>query len=243
MPVKRPRRTLLIAAVAAKRFLARSFQPGHRSRTDDVRPGQPVSGLSGIREAYFRFVYVVDEYKKWAWRAARAAIKAGVRNHASVLVASGPPHSALVAGAWAARALGIPFVADLRDPWSDRVDGNSQNWRPEHALVRRLERAVLRSASAVTSTGATVAELLVSRDESLTEKIHVIRNGYDGAREARTTTTRGRLSILFAGELYAGRDPFPFLHALEWLLAQPGVDSSRVRVTFMGTRIRTRGSN
>jgi hypothetical protein len=40
--------------------------------------------------------------------------------------------------------------------------------------------------------------------------------------------------LLFAGELYLGRDPFPLLEALEWLLARPGVDAARVELVFMG---------
>ncbi len=62
----------------------------------------------------------------------------------------------------------------------------------------------------------------------------MIRNGYDGSVIPSMQSTNGRLTILFAGELYVGRDPFPFLAALEWLLSRPEVDSTRIRVTFMG---------
>ena len=132
-------------------------------------------------------------------------------------------------GDWASQ-----YVADLRDPWSDQVAGDDSTRGDMPGLLRMLERWVVRGAAAVTSTGSTVAAVLSDRYTEAGKKIHVIRNGYDGRAVPVQRQTGGRLAILFAGELYVGRDPFPFLGALEALLSRPGVDSSRIRVTFMG---------
>jgi hypothetical protein len=64
--------------------------------------------------------------------------------------------------------------------------------------------------------------------------MHVVRNGFDGAMRRPPVATDNRLSILFTGEIYARRNPFGFLEALERLLARPGVDAGRVSVTFVG---------
>jgi len=233
VPVKRPTRALLNALVALKQ---RSRPPIalQSGETSASRARAVLVSLKGrARDFYFRALYFVDEYKKWAWRAARVARRAGKVYGAKVILASGPPHSALLAGAYAARRLRIPYVADLRDPWSDYLAWTSTR-TVELAFLRRLERQVLRSAAAITSTGATVAARLVERDVDLRSKVHVVRNGYDGPVKRGVQGTHGRLVILFAGELYVGRDPFPFLEALEWLLSQSDVDPSRVQVTFMG---------
>ncbi len=187
-----------------------------------------------MRDAYFRTIYFVDEYKKWAWRAARAAIRAGRTGRVDLVFASGPPHSGLAAAAYAAGRLHVPLVADLRDPWSDYLKWYFPHRRFELNLLRRVEKLILGRAAAITSTGETVATLLSERDPSLKGKVKVVRNGYDGAPSAVATSTGGRLSILFAGELYAGRNPFPFLEALEALLERVDVDPSRIEVTFMG---------
>ena len=234
VPVKRPKRALLNALVALKRRakLPKASQPGEASASQASSEPGSIKGRS--REIYFRALYFVDAYKKWAWRAARVARRAGEVYGATVMLASGPPHSALLAGAYAARRLRIPYVADLRDPWSDYLASKSSTRTFELAFLRRLERQILRSAAAITSTGATVAAHLVERDAGLRSKVHVVRNGYDGPVKPGVQGTNGRLVILFAGELYLGRDPFPFLEALEWLLSQSDVDPSRVQVTFMG---------
>jgi glycosyl transferase family 4 len=151
-----------------------------------------------------------------------------------LILVSAPPHSSLLAGAWAARQLGIPYVADLRDPWSDFLVDTHPNRRIELRLLRAFEGWVTRRAAAITSTAAAAAALLIGRDESLAGRIHVIRNGYDGAIAPRLPHTGGRLSILFAGVLYIRRNPYPLLSALETLLSRPEVDPSRIRVTFMG---------
>ncbi|HTD13191.1 MAG TPA: glycosyltransferase [Steroidobacteraceae bacterium] len=197
---------------------------------------RPVSLGARLRERYFQLVYFVDDYKRWTWHAARAAVRAGRQHGAALILVSAPPHSSLFAGAWAARRLGIPYVADLRDPWSDFLADTHPNRRIELRLLRALEGWVMRRAAAITSTGATAARLLVGRDQSLAGRIHVIRNGYDGAIAPRLSHTGGRLSILFAGVLYIRRNPYPLLSALERLLSRPEVDPSRIQVTFMGDK-------
>jgi len=163
-------------------------------------------------------------------------VRAGREYEAALILASGPPYSGLLAGAWAARSLGIPYVADLRDPWSDYIAARHPKRRVELRLLRILEEWVLRNAAAVTSTSATVASLLTARDHTLVERIHVIRNGYDGTIAPPLRHTGGRLSILFAGVLYEGRTPYPLLAALEELLSRPDVDPARVQVTLVGPK-------
>ena len=224
-----------------------AFKRNRRKRQVEMQPAEhayartPLSSSvlkTRARHHFFRTIYFVDEYKQWAWRAARAGVKAARTRRIDVVLASGPPHSALVAGAYVGRALQVPFVADLRDPWSDYLDWQAAERAPERDFLRRvllgLERRVLRRAAVVTSTGETVATLLVRRDNSLEGKVRVIRNGFDGEPRVGERATQGRLNILFAGELYVGRDPFPFLAALERLLARSDVDASRIEVVFMG---------
>lgn len=133
-----------------------------------------------------------------------------------------------------ASRLGIPHIADLRDPLTDAIIVERPSQRVELRLLRFLEGRALRSAAAITSTTSIVAELLAARYPAVRQKLHVVRNGFEGEVPAANPDTGGRLAILFAGELYLGRDPFPFLAALEALLARPDVDPTRISATFMG---------
>jgi glycosyltransferase involved in cell wall biosynthesis len=241
VPVERPRRLWLDLLVTLKRM---ALSRPHATSADraTVPPehsdacAQPLSLRVALREGYFRLLYFIDHYKKWSWRAAKAAIRAGREHHAVAILASGPPHSPLLAGAWAAKRLGIPHIADMRDPWSDVLAFAHPNRRIELRLVRALEDWVLRRAAAVTSTSATAAALLVERDTRIARKVHVIRNGYDSEIAPPLVRTGGRLSILFAGALYVGRTPYPLLAALEMLLSRPEIDAQRIQLTFMGDK-------
>jgi len=236
IPVRQPRRLLLDSLVFLKQGAAPSKAPQQTARKTEAmtRPrGITLQLRAFARRLFFRLVFFVDANKKWAWRASRAAITAGRQYGARAVVSSSPPKTVLLAGALTARRLRIPHIADFRDPWTDSLSADPQQ-RAEFLLQLPLERWVVRSAACVTSAGATVAKSLSSRYPAARHKVHVIRNGYDGEPQPAGVETGGRLSILFAGDLYLGRDPFPLLRALENLLQRPDVDPSRISLTLMG---------
>lgn len=240
IPVKQPRRLLIDAVISMKRKNAAtdpSPAPAPNRGLAETVPQQPSIAArlrASLRSAFFRTVYFVDENKKWCWHASRLAIRASRKYGVGLVISSSPPHTMLLAGTWIANRLRVPHIADLRDPWTDLVAGARPKARIELAMLRVLEKWAVNSSTAITSTGARVAQLLADRYPHARPKMHVIRNGFDGAMNKAPETTGGRLAILFAGELYAGRNPFPLLTALENVLARPDVDASRMKLTFMG---------
>jgi hypothetical protein len=236
VPVARPGRTLLDVAIRIKRAITKRKKSSAAGPYGGTNHGheRTRSVIGKLRELYFRSLYIIDDVKRWSWSASNVAVSVCRTYNARLLVASGPPFSVLLAGARAAVKVGIPYVADLRDPWSDSLAYYYPDRRVEIGFLRLLERWVLGRAAALTSTGEDVAGLLKSRNEDFASKIHVLRNGYDGETQIPLSQTGGRLSILFAGELYVGRNPFQFLAAVEWLLHQPEVHATQIDVTFMG---------
>ena len=101
-------------------------------------------------------------------------------------------------------------------------------------LARLIERRAITSSSAILCASPGIADLLRRAYPDATPKIHEVINGFDAVQERRSSETGGALSVLFAGVLYMNRNPFPFLEALERLLAQPTVDRTRIRVDFVG---------
>lgn len=238
VPVRKPPRAFTGTVVFLKRRLYRSKSlaaaPQSTGAGPPPSPQATESFWSRIRAIYFRMAYFTDQYKSWGWRAVRAAVRVGRRHAPGLLISSAPPPTVSWAGALAARWLRVPHIVDLRDPWTDTIESLHPDWTLDLALSRKIEGWVMRSASAVTSTGANAARLLVERQPELAPKTFVVRNGYDETVRIADSDTGGRLAILFAGELYLNRDPFPLLHALERLLSRPDVDAARVSVTFMG---------
>ncbi len=235
IPVPPPPKTLIKSIVALKKCLTKLFGRSSAPSPSTTSKNFPTNVIpkGTFKNIFFRILCFVDEYKRWSWRASRATIDVARQHTPVVIISSGPPHTALLAGTLAARTLHIPHIADLRDPWTDCVTANP-NRRLDYLLQRPLEKWVIRSAACITSAGAMVAEQLAKRFSDSQGKVHLVRNGYDGDCTNVPQNPERTLSILFAGELYLGRDPFPILEALERLLQRSDVDATRIKVTFMG---------
>ena len=246
IPVLRPSRRLLDFMVALKRAIFRmNTGPANSHIPSAPPPSEARSSRSlgaKLHELYFQIAYFIDDYKGWGRLALKAAMRESGIHPPALVLSSSPPLSVSWVGALVARRLGVPHVADLRDPWSDVIADLYPHRRIELKLTRAVERWIMRRAGAITSTSATVASRLIHRQPELAPKTFIIRNGYDSTVNLGTRDTNGRLAILFAGELYLNRDPFPFLQALERLLSRPEVRSEQVSVTFMGRRTEQFGS-
>jgi hypothetical protein len=240
IPIKEPKQWLISRLSKLKRSalsVPDAQDPGVPYEPS-VAPGQPAEGRSlsaRMRDMFFELVYFVDRYKKWAWRACSAARIAGRQFRVDALVSSGPPRTTLMAGAFAARRLGIPCIADIRDPMIDDPPAeHEQTPLLESRLLLALESWVVNSAAAIICTTSGFAAQIAARYPGAASKTHMIRNGFDSAVRNAPTSTNGRLDMLYAGEIYANRDPFPVLEALERLLGRPDVDSNRISLTFVG---------
>jgi glycosyltransferase involved in cell wall biosynthesis len=180
------------------------------------------------------FIEVIDPYKRWSWKASKAAIKFGRRQAPHVVFSSGPPFSMLLSGTRVAKALGIPHVADFRDPWIYPPENQTSRSNFPGWLGKKAEFWVVSRAASVTLTTSALQEALSSRYPDFAEKMVLIRNGFDSDPGTAKVDSGGELRMLFAGELYANRDPFPLLEALEGLCAKPEVDARKVGLLLMG---------
>ncbi len=152
-----------------------------------------------------------------------------------VVVTSGPPFSGVIAAWFVARRLRVPLITDFRDPFLTACDEVIRITRPERIVLRRIERELMAYAAAVTSASPGMALELRRQYPSQAPHIHLMMNGYDGDMKTELMSTGYRLSMLFDGILYLNRDPFPFLRAVEQLLAHPDIDRSRISIKFVGS--------
>lgn len=190
-----------------------------------------------LREYFFRILFLVDRHKGWALKARQAAVAIGRRQAVTAVIASGPPMSLLVSGASAAKALCVPLVADFRDPWTDYPEKRQGTKLLTFSakLESLLERRVLAAARLVVCTAPGLAARFRERLGEDEAKVHVVTNGYDGfPASTPSKQTNHKLKILFAGEIYMNRDPFPFLEAIERLIARQDVDRSAISVRLVG---------
>ncbi len=146
------------------------------------------------------------------------------------ILTSGPPHSTHLIGRSLHRATGVPWVADFRDPWTD-VSYYDELPHTEWArrLDARLERAVLREASAVTTVSPSWRALLAGKAPD--GRYEVVENGFEEAAFAGIDEPLDEGFVLaHVGKLYASRNPTALWDALAALRAEGAVPELRLRL-------------
>jgi hypothetical protein len=130
-----------------------------------------------------------------------------------VIYASAPPYTALLAARSVASRAGIPWVAGLRDLWTDYPHrGIHLSW-----LDRALESRVLSSAAGVVVTSEEAAEVILARYRV---SAATVMNGYDpdDLTERTLESTSEELRIVYTGVLmHDQRDPDALFHAMRGL--------------------------
>ncbi len=114
----------------------------------------------------------------WVPGAEQAAVRIAAEHRLDLIYTSAPPYSSVLLGSRLRRRLGLPWLADYRDPWT-----NEWNcvWptRLHHWWETCQERRALARADRITIATPTMAELLLRRYPEFAGKVDVIPNGFD----------------------------------------------------------------
>ena len=124
-------------------------------------------------------VFVPDARVGWVPFARRAARRLLKDDPYDLVITSGPPHSTHLVGR-SLKKLQIPWVADMRDPWTDiSYYEDLPHLAPIRRLDASLERSVLATADAVLSVSDGVGKGLHTK--ATLRRYETIPNGYDPA--------------------------------------------------------------
>jgi glycosyltransferase involved in cell wall biosynthesis len=136
----------------------------------------------------------------WAPCAARAARDIARRRPVDLVYTSAGPFSSVLLGARLKRSLGVPWVVDYRDPWTDDGMGIWPT-KVHHRWECRQERRALEVADAVVVVTPGMRELLLRRYPHLTGRVHLIPNGFDSADfvDVNPNPPQGMLRISYTG--------------------------------------------
>lgn len=127
------------------------------------------------------------------------------------IVSTGPPHSMHAIGLGLKQELGLPWLADFRDPWTQigfYRELQLSTWarlRHEH-----LERATMAQADAVVAVSHAMAE---DMDTIIPVNTQVIHNGYDEADFAFHTAPIPAQKFIIS---YVGMLGYPRNHTVFW---------------------------
>ena len=179
-----------------------------------------------------------DPYLGWqpfALEAARDLLRTG---RFDAVMSTSMPYTAHLVAQKLRHEFNVPWLADLRDPWTDnrfmaQYQGASLTSRWRRWIDGRWERQVYGDADLITVTAGPLRDLLIAKHGLAPEKVLLVRNGYDETdfagilapprpRPAVPAETRqdATLQVLFAGSLYEGYTIEPFFAAWQRLLEQ-----------------------
>jgi hypothetical protein len=200
--------------------------------TDSIR-WNPLSPRFWMR-SYWAWL---DHRRQLLW--ARAVERVGIRvldprRHRAV-ISSGPWH---LCNHEAARRLArrgrVPFIMDLRDPWSlpRRIAETiaSPVW---FALARHYESRAVRDASLVVVNAEPVERAMSQRYPGAAERIMTITNGFDEEDVPASQHAR-RYTIAYAGGIYLDRDPRPLFQAASRVIAEQHLSPDDLGIEFIG---------
>ncbi len=175
----------------------------------------------------------------WPWLVDRRSVARVFAAHGvEAIVSTSPPPTAHLVAAAAARRLQVPWVADYRDPWSQR-SAWQRAW-PLAGVEAALERRTLSRAAHVVTVSAPIAANL---RRLLGLPVTVVPNGFDaadrGAAVADPLPIAGdRFTLVHTGTLTHGsRDPGLVFAALDAIVGRGELPIGALEVWFVGRHV------
>jgi hypothetical protein len=195
----------------------------------------PAAGRASLASRVKRFIgsspasaLLVPDPGIGFWRSVRPRVLQAAREfEADLLVTTGPPHSNHDVGLWLAREIGIPWVADFRDPYIiDQRFAPRFPFRWMMPAHRRYSRNLYSTASLVTHAIPIAARFWRIRSADYRRHVRIMTNAC--APELATgdvepdVTPGGRRSIRAVGHI--GHDEAAFLATAIAELVREGMD-------------------
>jgi len=199
-------------------------KPSERAGPGTAHPSPAFGIRQAIRRAAHRYVFYPDGQIGWYLGAVRAGRRALAHGEFDVIYSSSNPITAHLVARSLHRHSGLPWIAEFRDPWSDRLGAD----HPYARHAKRLSRRIAREADRVIVPTPTMASHLA---EVWGRDIDVVMNGHDV--QARPLAPTDDPTITHVGTYYPGRQD---LRVVWEALRRRRADGARPvpRIRFVG---------
>ena len=225
-------------AAAAAHSVEPEARPGAAARAADATVDRAVlrwrHARIGTIGATYRYLLRVAGTGAWSRAAAAWSLELTRRHDYAAVITSGPPHEAHAAGVRVARITGLPFVMDMRDPWSLNRRIPSQIATPLYfAQAGRAEARAVRAARFVLANTGAACERLQALYPRYADRIITVMNGSDDD-PLPPPAFSDRFVAAFAGSLYMDRNPVLFFRAAAAAIQTLGATPAEFGVELMG---------
>jgi len=185
-----------------------------------------------IFNLYMTLFAYPDEEKRWEKSALKIANKLLEKEKFDAIISTSSPVTAHIIADKLKIRYKIPWIADLRDLWTQNHNYPYPWWRK--VFERRLELKTLLLADVL----VTVSSIWTERLKNLHKRdtVYTIVNGFDsGEVDEPPVELIPKFIITYTGQIYDGKqDPLKFLVALKDLILDQTVNPDDVEVRFYG---------
>ncbi len=219
----------------------------HSAKADSAdNPATPWSPSWIEERIYWRLARWVerlglrDGVSLWISAAARAALRRHRHAPFDVIISTGPPIIVHQVASRLAYKTGLPWVADVRDPFISDFDREPAD-RRRLEILRRTEQQVMRQAAMVVTTCEALLEDLLARYPARDRHTaRTITNGFDRddimtALGGRCITKLPECVFVAAGAFYGRRELSRIVEPINRVLVRHPEWQGRVRLVVAGT--------
>lgn len=176
--------------------------------------------------------FVPDARKGWVPYAVKQAKNIIATQQVDAIITTGPPHSAHLIGLELKKQFNIPWIADLRDPWTGIFYNNFlPRTGATKAKDKALETQVMKTADCVT----VISPGMEAEFKDRARNIKVVFNGYDGddfSHDIAVSTTK--LVMRYVGNLMASQNSPALWNAIAELRAADKAFADLFEVELIG---------
>ena len=200
--------------------------------------------LARLQDFVWGRLLVPDPQVAWLPAAFLRSLAIARRHGVAAIYSTAPPQSLNVLARALRRRTGLPWIADLRDPWTAGLHRNQ--WYAgnpsRRAREERWERAIFEEAAHVIVVNEAAREEFLAKYPSCPPgRISVITNGFDPADFAHVTPEPrflegGRLHVTVTGHVETMFDLLPFFEAVRRIVESAAADRDMLRIDFVGTK-------
>lgn len=205
---------------------------GNKTKKESAGFLNPNPSFLGKIMQYIRANYFIPDARKyWIKPSVRFLSNYLEKNHVDVVITTGPPHSLHLIGLHLKKEVGIKWISDFRDPWTE-IDYFHLLPLTKKATKKhhQLEREVLKNSDMVIVVGNTM------RDRFLmdTEKVVTITNGFDTNESQEFIHLDAVFSITHVGMMNADRNPSSLWKVLKEICAENSEFKSDLKIRLIG---------
>jgi glycosyltransferase involved in cell wall biosynthesis len=176
--------------------------------------------------------FIPDPRRFWVRPSIQLLISRLSATPVDVVISTGPPHSMHLIGLGLKNRLGIPWVADFRDPWTN-IDFYRDLPLTRFADLqhKKLEQKVLlRADHVVTVSPGMTREFMEKGIQGIT----TITNGYDEESRTNSRPSTGKFNLLHLGSMPKSRNPEVLWSVLAELVSNNSLLASCLQIRMIG---------